>query len=439
MASKKSKKKLKEYPLTGKFRSGDNQNYEYTKAFNANTDYRYKEPTYTEKDSESSLLELGRIGDIVNTPDDIVASPKKLETLLRANMVPTFDYDDYVYRKKFNRTQFPYHQAAISNVREYLFFTKPDLNILKDDTTLSDAFNYDDFWIHMYKHYRRVIADLSLASETRRQDVIEDKNLFIPMLTNFVASNLDLPGVSAETTETSSNIYGTNIQYRKTSLKSDENYDFSLDFIDIPTLDLYHFFKMWDQYTTYKDLGMVGPRDYENPKQSEYPGYLNTGYYRQNKVLHDQISIYKFIVNGDDMETILYYAKLTGCFPKSVPREVFGNFKGEGPLMYSIDWHAQFVEDMKPAILKEFNAICRAYFQQTGRDGNIKENNLKGIPEYYGYKQVDMFRGESNGGYGILDGRHMSHPYVQMVAQEGAKEEEIADNFKFVLKWYDKQ
>ena len=382
--------------------------------------------TYREVDSDESILSLGRIGDIAGV------DKSNMKALVRANMVPTFDYDNYAYRGGFNRMQFPYHQTAISNVREYLFFTKPDLNILtpggegEAEFVLPHQISNDDFWIHMFKHYRRVMADLSV--NCMRKSRKYDQYFFIPMLSNFVRSNLDLPGVSAETTETGSTMYGTNIQYRKTSLKSDENYDFSLDFIDIPSLDLYYFFKMWDQYATYKDLGMIGPR--ENIAKNNKS--LSTGYYRINKVLHDQIAIYKFIVSGDDMETILYYAKLTGCFPKSVPRDTFGNFKGEGPLQYSIDWHAQFVEDMKPVILKEFNSICRTYFERN-KTTDINSAYKVGDPRYYGFTMADMF--DDNG---LLDGRHMDHPYVHMVINEGSNEKDAADKYRFVLKWYNK-
>ena len=60
------------------------------------------------------------------------------------------------------------------------------------------------------------------------------------------------------------------------------------------------------------------------------------------------------------MSTIIHYSKLTGCFPKSVPRDSMGQVR-DGIISYSIDWHAQFVEDMNPIILQEFNSLAIKY------------------------------------------------------------------------------
>ena len=256
------------------------------------------------------------------------------------------------YLGAFNRYQYQNQFNVINGTREYIFFTKPKLGILKGNGkgVLVDPLKDDPFWKEMLAYYKRVIGYLQgdkVGNLNSRQSKNTNYKLeFIPLLTNMVAGSLDMPSKSAETTDTATNIYGTSIQYRKGSYKSDEGYDFSLEFYDDRWLDVYHLFRIWDEYESLKDIGILGP-----------PGKRSMNGWRYYKRLHDQISIYKFIVDADDMSTILYYAKFTGCFPKSVPREAFSEIK-DGIITYSVEWHAQFVEDMNPAILYEFNDLC---------------------------------------------------------------------------------
>src|SRR5699024_4748182 len=133
-----------------------------------------------------------------------------------------------------------------------------------------------------------------------------------PLLSNAVTSSLELPGISADYIDTAKNVYQTSISYRGTSFKSDQDFEFSLDFKDSKFLDVYMYFKMYDEYERLKWLGQVSPK-------------LE---YIKNKILHDQFSIYKFIVAEDGM-TLLYFARVTGVYPTSVPREAMSNIEGE--------------------------------------------------------------------------------------------------------------
>lgn len=269
--------------------------------------------------------------------------------LLRSKMIIREDRN--LWWKQYNRLQFANPWFAISGVREYVFFTKPDLHIMEPGATkLNPEFGNDAFWSEMKTKYRRIIS--CLQTSAARPGVPTENQEFIPLLTNAVAGSLDLPSCSAETTDSPSTIYGTQIQYRKGSLKSDEGYDFSLEFTDNPWLDVYHFFKMYDEYENLKDLGIVTP-----------PGSQDCNRYRINRILHDQFSMYRFLVLEDDMSTIIHYAKFIGVFPKSVPRDAFStsNIK-DGNIQFSIDFHAQFVDDMKPYILYEFNQLAKDYY-----------------------------------------------------------------------------
>lgn len=335
-------------------------------------------------------------------------STKNLDHLIRSRTVHYADRN--MWNSKFNRMQFSNPYFAVGPTREYLFFTKPDLHIMnnKNKTKLNTELANDPFWVEMKHRYRRIISDLQYsAMRTDAKHSAMDKHEFIPLLTNSVSSTLDLPGISADTVDTAANIHGTSIQYRKGSFKSDEGYDFSLEFVDSPYLDVYHFFKMWDYYESLKDFGQITP-----------PGGRDMNKYRLNMILHDQIGIFKFIV-AEDMETILYYAYLTGCFPKSVPRESFNNIN-PGLITYSVDWHAQFVDDMNPMIISHFNNIQKKYAGIAGSDKVLSSLTSK-------FKYVPIY----NAKHGHINGGWRDMPFISMIKTNDPYQ------YKYVLRFYD--
>lgn len=270
------------------------------------------------------------------------------------NLLPTLNSDLEVFRKllksngiykrsdidwlnKFNRFGCidPYN-TVLGPVREYVFFTRPDLHIFKDATPSilnPEIGNMAYFVDLMQRGYGPVLQQLQYSCNS--------SSPFMNILSNTKASNLDLPGMNASDTETSANLYGTRIFYREDAYSGDENFDFSIDFEDSKYLEVYTIFKAYELYQQKKAVGSITP-----PSDS----------YIINKVLHDQISIYKFLV-GEDGETLIHWSKLYGCYPKSVPRDSFSEIPMDGHLKYSIQWKASFVEDMEPNILDDFNKL----------------------------------------------------------------------------------
>ena len=123
----------------------------------------------------------------------------------------------------------------VNNTREYLFFTKPDLHIFDARGVLNpELSNMPIFRDAFDRHYEQVMEQLQLSVSTTGP--------FMNLLSNAKTSNLDLPGISADDMETSENLYGTKMHYRKGSDSSDENFDFSLEFEDTKYLEVYHLF-----------------------------------------------------------------------------------------------------------------------------------------------------------------------------------------------------
>ena len=243
--------------------------------------------------------------------------------------------------------------SAISTSREFLFFTKPDLNIFGIDTgsaeyeqsvntsKLNSGLENIVFWQELFSNKRgRQIMKLLQSSAA------ENNNKFNHLLQNQVVSNLEIPSLSAETIDTPQNMYGVGYSYRGSSEGSDDNVTFSLEFKDTRWLDVYTFFKAYDNYEILKHHGVIEPK-------------LK---YILNKVIHDQFAIYKFLVD-EDLETIIYYGKMYGVMPVSLPRDVFSSPTFDNGLSYSVDFKAAFYEDMDPNILADFNALNRARFK----------------------------------------------------------------------------
>ena len=241
--------------------------------------------------------------------------------------------------KQFSRVPIADPYNSTTTTFEYVFFVKPDLHIMENGSPNTELTNRSAFFADAIDRYPHIVDQLQFSHSMSRSG-----GVLCPLLTNALNGSLELPGITAKTIETPQNVYGTKMEYRGSSYESDEGFDFSLDFKDTKFLEVYMWFKMYDEYEKMKWKGQVTPT-----KES----------YITNKILHDQIAIYKFIVAEDGM-TLLYWARLMGAFPTSVPRDTFSS-KIEGELTYSTNWHCQFVSDMDPTILTDFHNITTPY------------------------------------------------------------------------------
>lgn len=242
----------------------------------------------------------------------------------------------------FSRAGFIDPFNEITKTREYIFFTKPDLNILSGSRVQSELSN-NFFMVECAERYPEVIHQLQLSADSGYKRLA-----LSPLLSNAVQGSLELPGLSADSIETARNIYGTSISYRGTSYKSDQAHEFTLDFKDDKWLNVYMYFKIYDEYERIKASGNVSPKED----------------YILNKILHDQIAIYKFIVAEDGM-TILYWARAMGCYPTGAPRDSMSNLGPE--TTFSVSFYSQFVSDMDPRILYDFNRITSGSRRDTMR------------------------------------------------------------------------
>ena len=295
----------------------------------------------------------------------------------RNNMFKRSEIDLYNNIYRFGRLD-PYN--AVTNTKEYLFFTKPDLNIVTESGKLNDYLADQPFFKELYRKYPLVIQQLQSSADKRN-------NPLCLLLSNSAISSLDVPQLSAESIDTASNIYGTSYDYRGSSEASNDNFDFSIEFRDTRYLDVYHYFKAYDTYEMLKHHGLVAPKKK----------------YITNKILHDQIGIYKFLVD-EDYQTIIYYAYYWGVMFKSLPRDVFSSPTFDNGISYSIDMKAAFVDDMDPLIIRDFNSLTKNY-----------RSNMRDIPIY-------------DEEYDSISGKIVKCPYIETRINTYGKE-------VYTLKW----
>lgn len=263
-----------------------------------------------------------------------------------------FNRADTQWYEKFNRFGWVDPYNSLTTTREYLFFTKPDLHLcVPGTTTLNPQLKNEDFFVELANRYPQIIMQLQ---KSIRSEKSSDYNPFMPMLSNAVKNKLDMPEMQASVIDNSATIFGTSIDYRGDAFNSGEKHEFSLEFEDTRSLELYILFRTIEEYAQAKKFGIVSPPNINNAKVDA--NGLAYSHYIENKELHDQFAIYKFIV-GDDFEDIIYYAKLFGVFTKTVPREAFSDPDPNGGLRYNVQFEAQFVDDMKPYILLQFNNL----------------------------------------------------------------------------------
>ena len=238
---------------------------------------------------------------------------------------------------------------TVKTLKEYLFFTKPDLNIIYRDPKTGVISNSDmqenlvshPFWKDMKKRKLNIIQNCL-------QESCNPDDKFNHLLQNSVTSTLEVPRLEGTTIDSPVNNYGVGFQYRGTSEASDDSLDFSLEFKDTKNLDVYYFFKAYEEYETMKHHGVISP----------WQGYIT------NRIIHDQFSVYKFLVD-EDMETIIYYCKFYGVMPMGLPRDVFSSVDFPNGLTFTIDFKAAFFEELRYDILRDFNSLSsQNYYKQ---------------------------------------------------------------------------
>ncbi len=285
--------------------------------------------------------------------------------IMRSNNLPT-DGKSIQYYDRLSRFTVldPYNKFTYG--KEYLFFTKPDCHIVEPNTmTLNPALEGDPFFVDLLNRYPAVINQLQKSAGSDSHTEYAAKSPFMNILCNSKASTLELPAMTASTMDGPTNMWGGTNTYRKDAWIADENLEFSIEFEDTKTLDIYNLLKAYEMYHRYKMAGYIYPPNLAGATETDGV-YYDT--YTAKKELHDVFGIYKFIVD-DDYTDILYYAYIYGAYFMNVPRDAFNSVNGvvEG-MKYTVDFKAFGVSD-DPTILGQFNnLVLNSYKDETTKN-----------------------------------------------------------------------
>ena len=333
-----------------------------------------RESKYNNKTRFTEKGMITNLGNGQNFDSSGAINQSAIDEIMESNFIQNSSNMDWL--NKFARFSYvdPYN-SFYETGREYLFFTKPDLHLFanKNTSDLNSEIKNNVFFLDEFDRYRHIMEQLQYS--------VNKSKPFMPILTNSVANSLELPSINSLESESNENIYGDKITYRHGSESGDVGFEFSIEFYETKMLELYHLFKMWDTYYELKTKGIVTP-----PDES----------YIINMELHDQISIYKIIV-AEDMETILFYAKYFGVYPKNLPRDAFGSLD-KGQLKLSIDFKAAFVVDNRPDIIQDFNQVSLLSAPKGTKFANIWDDaNQRVNYKWVGVPYIVFDKDVSNG------------------------------------------
>lgn len=285
--------------------------------------------------------------------------------------------------KNFNRYKVTFPDYHLHKTFAYVFFTRPDLNIVNSDKTMTAPATSDDLYSHIWSSNKDILLSLTQFFNSSHQ--------FNVFLSN-VAGSFEVSDEFIKATEHGETFTGNKIQYGKNDIESRAAGEFSVHYTDDANLSIYKMHKIWVDYISKVYRGEFYPR---------------TNYMVQ-KVLDYACSVYYFLC-GPDGETVLFWSKYIGVFPTNIPSSTLSWSKDSilsKPEM-TINYSYSFKEDFDPIALVEFNELS--------------------TPEAKGSKARAMY----DASHGSMGSTFVGAPYIVR--------DKIGDRTIYKLKWRDKK
>ena len=238
----------------------------------------------------------------------------------------------------FNRNKIAFPDKMLTKTFAYVFFTRPDLNILKvasgtTDLTLADQTSVDKKYYYLWKNNPWCLKSLV--------DNGNPHHKFMVFLSN-EAKSFEVGDIVIKTEEHGETFNGHKIVYGRSDIESNVAGEMSIRYIDTVNLDVYKLHALWVDYISRVSRGVFYPkRDYI-----------------KRKILDYACSCYYFLCAADG-NTILYWQKLTGVFPVNTGENAFswddGNLLNNPEI--NIKYMYSFKSTMDPIILQEFDNL----------------------------------------------------------------------------------
>lgn len=295
----------------------------------------------TGRPSGSGMLSNGiysGVSSIKKTNSNSMTTIQGIDRMLRMQGIYTdMMYDKYQRFKRF--PIFDISEDVLRGCREYIFFTKPELNIYKDSlgTQLNEDFMIQPIFKDIHDRHPRILRQLQMNLSLHDSP-------FINLLSYTVQNSIDVGDTNSKDIQTAQNMYGSRIIYRGHSFESDQDVSFTLEFKENNIAEIYTFFRVWDIYTNLKSQGIIEP-----PSKT----------FAQKRILHDKVAVYKIITT--ETEDIIYAAKIYGVYPDGAPRGSWSEPSPTDGIVHSVQFKGDFIEDLDPQIFIDFNELVKPY------------------------------------------------------------------------------
>jgi hypothetical protein len=268
------------------------------------------------------------------------------------------NYTDNRHVTKINRFRLMNSEAL--GTKSFIFMTRPDLNLYQETVDPNDPTKYT---VDQYKMNKDLLVLPTFKYIARMKNACRS---IMPSLEYYDTYSIDSPWLSIihnqatgylptdrtmDTVEVGETFHGNKILYAEPTFKHKIAGSVRIPFIERRDLSLYYTIKMWVEYIHMVTIGRCKPKQrHINDQELDYAASL---YY---------------ITTDETMENIVYWEKLTGVFPMSVPDSFF-------------EWNLN-----SPSLKKEYE-IEFAYSFRTVQDemhlaeiNNLYEKSTKSRP-----------------------------------------------------------
>ncbi len=283
--------------------------------------------------------------------------------------------------RKFNRYLQLFPDEELTSLIPYVFFVRPDLNIL---TKKGETLMFANPVVENDPTFRWLASDCPEALISLSSDFTDDHD-FLPFIGNHVESfpTFDYSLIVNDNTQA---FTGYRSFYAGNAIQSTTGVQFDIEFRDTKDLETSKLFYAWAYYID----GIVRNKFPMKPE------------YRANRIADYYTSMYYFLC-APDGERIVYYEKIVGAFPTNVPLSGLAlNMPMTPNQKISISFSAFNVEHMNPIILSEFNYNARM-IQREGNETWKRQGKWRADPSRRArHYDPDLMRGKT----------FVGHPYV---------------------------
>ena len=255
----------------------------------------------------------------------------------------------------FNRHKTAFPDRELTKTFAYVFFTRPDLNILIYNGSNAGGFAINQENVGTDPKYAYLFSN---NSNTLRSLVGNGNpyHKFLILLSN-EAQSFEVADTVIKTVEHGETFNGNKVIYGRTDHESNASGEFNIRYIDSVNLDIFKMHLAWVDY-----INKVSRGEFKPKKE-----------YIKARILDYACSCYYFLC-GPDGSTILYWQKLTGVFPVNTGENAFS--WDSGTLLAKPEINIKYMYSMRSIMdifhLSEFNSLTKVNGEMNMNPGSLE-------------------------------------------------------------------